>query len=129
MFVLKSGFSSATARYIRSKLRSTKDDAEVALYRKLCAISKFCFCFKTIVFFSELCDYLLICFHRRSPPPQFLQETFCEHRGLLWIFGTTRLFPNENVEFFLQKMFLFFPVGKVISEAVLYVSFGYFLTL
>ena len=77
------------------------------------AMSEIHFFFKTVVF-SALCDFFPTCGIKASTV--FTRnETFCEHRGLLRVFGNMRHFRKKKKNIFFQKKF---PVEeKVVSES------------
>ena len=77
-------------RYIRSILRFPEEDADV---RKDFALSEFCF-FRPAFFRYYATFSLLI---SSKPPSIFTRnKTFCEHRGLLRVFCTVRLYSNSS---------------------------------
>ena len=81
------------------------------------AISDFCSFFRDRCFFYA--SFFLICFHRS---PNFTRnETFCEHKALLKVFGTMRLagdlhqknFSKNSEKFFSQfSVFCCFHLEK-----------------
>ena len=87
------------------------------------AMSDFCFFFQRAVFF--LCDLFSNLFSSKPPSIFTRNETFCEHEGLLNVFGTMRLagglhqksfsknFENFFLLFFVEKDgFCCFQLGK-----------------
>ena len=91
-----------------------------------------------ILFFKDgrffLCDFFLVCFHR-SPLNFSRNETFCEHKGLFWVFGTMRLtgdLDRKKSSFFsflkgfrLRKMgFCCFRLRKMVFQSFVY-TFGF----
>ena len=106
-------------------------------------LSNFCFFFKDWCFYATFFSNL---FSSKLPSIFTRNETFCEHKGLLKVFGTVRFTGDlqlemfsKNDEFFLNFLFLMFSVEKdgffavsswrrMVFEIYAY-PFGYFLAL
>ena len=98
-----------------------------------------------LFFFKDRCffyaTFFLICFHR-SPSIFTRNETFCEHKALLKVFGTMRLAGDLHQKIFekifflnflffkglrLRKMgFLLFPVGEELFSRFMGIPSGFF---
>ena len=111
------------------------------------AISDLFFFQRLVFFLRDFFPFFLICFHQ-SPPSIFTRnETFCEHKGLLKVFGTMLLAGDLQKKFFVKiskicsqfRVFLRFSVEKdgffavsswgiMVFESYAY-PFGYFLAL
>ena len=119
-FYLKSRFSQWPStlypnfrRYIRIKLRSTKEEAEVTIYRKYCAISEFCF-FQDRRFFGTM-RLFQICFYRRPPRISLETKRFASIEDSR-VFGTS---ARKNLNFQTERTFCCFQLGrKIFSRLV-----------
>ena len=73
-----------------------------------------------LVLKHQKCDFLRpsvffgtmrFCFIK-APSTFTRNETFCEHKGLLRVFGTMRHFPTKKSEFCFENVFFCFQLGK-----------------
>ena len=104
------------------------------------AISDFCFFLKTAVFSMRLFFYFVFI---EAPSIFTRNETFCEHKALLKVFGTMRLAgdlhqKNLRKNFFLNFLFFFkglrlrkmgfllFPVGEELFSRFMGIPSGFF---